>query len=715
MASRTVELVFKVVVQGEEKLKGLGDQTTKGAEKKLSGFSKLVDGIKSNYLNVRTAIQDAIAAGKKFYDVLIASNERLNQELLKSQANLAATSRIFRDGQEITDPREAVEATRPLLDSAIRELEVATDALVGVTSREVNSVFQTVLQNASKLNNQSKEFTSSIEAAVPLSTGLVAALGTIGVPLEQASQEIRSIVQGQVTSDSILAKSLGITNQIVAEWRSQGVLVDKLNEKLDVYVEANALAARSVSGLSSNIQDVFERITRAAGEPFLEPIIDGLAFIEKFLQDNKEAITEFLVSFSTNAAQFGRELVTALEPLGDDVLALVLELGESAKLLFDGAIRGILVVVDVLKKSGIEKKIQAITFVLNGLNEATKLLQLRAFADSEEAVEAYRGSIEQLSFEINRARLRLEKYQEIQKNGGELTAEQQADLERQSDLLNNQLLPALQAETEGLEDLAVQGEVAEASKQALIDVSEGVVASAADVTAAIETESIELENLGTAYDQVIDRILNLQTAIDTATTSDEANKSAGDLIKTLQTGFEQGFIGVAEYRNQLQGIASDGRLSFEVLLQAEQALTQITEQESARRVKAIETEINTVETEVLQGTKTRIEAEEEITRLQGNRINEQISNIEKLIEAEQLRVQQANESLQAEIALQEKEIADTSKENERFKAELEERYAAVEDLQRQWTEAERIGTETRRNTRNEEIRAKIAEKQQLIA
>ena len=279
------------------------------------GFNNIIGAV----LNLKAALAPA-------YDLLIGQNERLNQQLLSSQANIAATSRLFKDGVEITDPTEKVQASQESLKAALAELERKTVDLVGVTSAQVNEVFQITLQNAADLTGQSVEFSDSISASTELTRGLVATMGTLGVPLDQARQEINSIIKGQITSDSILAKSLGITNQQVNQWKSQGVLVDQLNSKFETFVAGNKLAADSITGITSNLQDVLEITAREAGKPLMEPLINSLREMYGFLQNNQEAIQQFaqdailkFMALAEAVSNAATEILTALAPSFDSL------------------------------------------------------------------------------------------------------------------------------------------------------------------------------------------------------------------------------------------------------------------------------------------------------------------------------------------------------------------------------------------------------------
>ena len=290
------------------------------------------------YNNVVGALQNLRATAQPVYDALIQSNETLNAQILSSQTNLAASTRIFKGGAEVTDPTERIKASAGQLRASIKQIEIDTQELVGVTSAQVNELFQTTLTNAGQLNNQSKEFPTAIAAATSLTKGWAASLQVVGIPLDEARYNINAIIKGQITVESKLAKSLNISNQQVETWRSQGRLVDELNKRLQVFVAGNAIAARSIGGIGSNIRDLQERLTRTIGAPFLAPTIDGLAQVEKFLKTNEQAIIGFFNQLTDELLRQGTSMGEAFAPVGKTLLEIGADLGPIAL----SALKGIL-------------------------------------------------------------------------------------------------------------------------------------------------------------------------------------------------------------------------------------------------------------------------------------------------------------------------------------------------------------------------------------
>jgi hypothetical protein len=348
--AQSLKLQLEILVNGSgksigelQKIKDAASSAAKSAAEEskasrtsLGASAAQVAELAFRYNNVVGAIQNLVATARPAYDLLIGSNERLNQQILSVGANLASASRISIGGNEITDPTAKIKATESSVRAALKQIEIDTQSLVGVTSQQVNELFEITLTNASVLANQSKQFPDAISAATTLTKGWAASLQVVGVPLAQARQEITSILTGQIDQNSKLAKTLKITSDQVRNWQSQGVLVDKLNEKLQVFVAGNAIAARSIGGISSNIQDLVERLAREAGAPFLEPIISALAAIEKYLKENEQAIQFFFKQFTDAALATGASLADVFGPLAKDLLSIATDLGPIALAAFKG-------------------------------------------------------------------------------------------------------------------------------------------------------------------------------------------------------------------------------------------------------------------------------------------------------------------------------------------------------------------------------------------
>lgn len=252
------------------------------------------------------ALQQIVVSGP--FELLIGQNVRLREQLLATQSTLAATNKVFQGGVQITDPGQAIQSLEVPVNKAIEDIRKGSLELVGVTSNELVDAFQIVAGQAANVG-------LSLNQASDLTLSFSAALGTLGIPLAQARQEIGSILQGTIDQNSVLAKSLGISNQQVEIYRRQGTLFEELTRRLEAFRAGNALAAQSLSGVTSNIEEIFQEIGRQAGAPLLEPLVSRLSQFYEFLKANQRS----LVSGTSNVA---KEILRAGEA-AVDIIATV--------------------------------------------------------------------------------------------------------------------------------------------------------------------------------------------------------------------------------------------------------------------------------------------------------------------------------------------------------------------------------------------------------
>lgn len=277
------------------------------------------------------------AASSQFYDLFIGQNERMRQQILATQSSLAAVQDVYMNGIKLTDPTAAIQAFEVPIRKSLNQIALDSLELVGVTSGQLTDLFQVALTNATKITAQSKEFADPIKAAERLTISFAGAFGALGIPLEQASQEMGSILTAQIDSNSVLAKGLGITNQQVTAWSAQGKLVDQLVGRLAPFVAGNALASKSVGSILSNMQEILEVTTRLSGEQLTDLFVTGLDTIYQYLtsiqpqiQKTLDGVTGFIVKSINTITEILLPFLPTFESIRDSILSIGGSLGEIA-------------------------------------------------------------------------------------------------------------------------------------------------------------------------------------------------------------------------------------------------------------------------------------------------------------------------------------------------------------------------------------------------
>jgi hypothetical protein len=669
---------FKELERAAAQAQNSGEEGNKGWFSSLGDFANNFNEI----LGFVSTLKDTLTPA---YDLLIGANEELNQQLLASQANIASSTRIFRDGLEITDPLEKVQATEGKLRSSLKELEKLTQNISGVTDADTNNIFSTILQDIGELNGQSKVFNDSLDSGTQLAAGFTATLGTLGIPLDQANQEIGSILTGQITSDSLLATALKISSKQVAEWKAQGILVDKLNEKFEVFVEANALASRSITGISSNIQTIFEDIARQAGEPLLEPIINGLAQLEGFLNANKDKI----LSFSEGAIQ---KFLALSKSITDEILKLFdgfWSLEPSLNNILEAGKTGTTLLIDNLQSATIA--VVAITRVLSPLlHLVTGLVNLGVkwvdtyqnvihritggYKAATETVEAYSQTTEQMGIQnisiLKKVKTAIEARQQAEKNGLELT-EQQIRKEKAARLLLNGQIEAIKQQKKELQGATVVGKENKEELQQNIDKLNNQIKLLEEQKEAfdkssgsIEIQSKELEDLGNSYEQLEAKAANAKRVLEQGANGnlEAATEAAKELLDVTEQQLELGQLSSEEAIKQYESIARNTQLSYEEQLAAEKAITEVKEQELENRVEAMDVAISETEALIETDQLDEIEGEKAITEIKKQQLEIRLEAVREAL-ARERELGRGDSQRAKELVLEERELqADLAKE-----------------------------------------------------
>lgn len=658
MATTSLKLFLEIAAKGAAKTVGelrqiqvaaaaLGDKAKAigQTEIKLGGQDNAIKGVADlafQFNNVVGAVQNLAAAARPAYDFLIGANEQLSEQILKSQTNLASATRIFQGGIEIGDPTEAIKATGPAIQSAIKQIAKDTESLVGVTDTQVNQFFDSTLQNASQLIDQSKQFSDPIKSATALTKGFAASFKVAGLEASQIQSEIRSILTGEELDNSTLAKSLQISRQQVETWREQGVLVDELNSRLQVFVAGNAIAARSIGGVASNLQSLVDRIGRTSGEPLLEPIIQELAGLEQFLKANEQSITEFFKFFVEGGIDTTQVIGQQLQPAIEALIEFAEQGAGLAQNLFalaTEAAQNLAVVVGPVLEFALIRTAKA----AENLSDIVQTIQFREVSEQIEALEAYGRASEVITGEALKTGQALKSLNKIQEEGGKLTAQQvdrQKNLEAQAKLQ----VAAIDDQIAALKDLQATTPEIQRGREKEIASLERVKEALAAQSQQIRIEGKEAAQLGTSYQQLADKVKGAAAAIDRAQTTQDAGKAAKELLEALEQQADLGQITAAQAEAQLAKVASNATLEVGIQQQAQGQIAKIRKAELDRQIGDIQAQIAKVEAAEATGRLGPIESAKEVTRLKRQELQLQLADVQRNITAERNAIGQSRGS-----------------------------------------------------------------------
>lgn len=168
----------------------------------------------------------------------------------------------------------------------------------------------------------------SVDQNISLVGKFANALGKLALPIDQVGQELRSILSGNIGADSQLAKTLGITNEMVAAAKDAGNLYELLDSKIGKLGDAGDNAATRFSSLSSAI----DKATGALAAGLFDQALDGSVTLTDSINQNISAFRDL----GTGLANLSTQTMQALGTVNDWAKAIGITAGVYADMFTNG-------------------------------------------------------------------------------------------------------------------------------------------------------------------------------------------------------------------------------------------------------------------------------------------------------------------------------------------------------------------------------------------
>jgi len=198
-------------------------------------------------------------------------------------------------------------------EAAKREASKAMEAIVAMEPRSA-ATLQGLTEGFLATFAASQSAGLSIEQNVDLVGRLANAVANANLPAEQLVQELQSIVSGNITSDSALARLLLIKNADIERAKQAGNLYEFLVKRVGALGEAGDTAGVAFSTLSSALDKAAGNLT--AG--LFDDVVDGAKALSVILEENVQLTKDLGGLFS----RLGDAGVFSLDILGASLDAL---------------------------------------------------------------------------------------------------------------------------------------------------------------------------------------------------------------------------------------------------------------------------------------------------------------------------------------------------------------------------------------------------------
>lgn len=723
MASkRELDLIIKVVNLASAELRkirsDLQDVSNIGIGQKVgSEISEIgsaasiagggVAGIAFGFNQIVTAAQTALTAAKPFFDATIGAVERFNEKVLSSQTNLASAVDIFQGGKRVDDATQKITATRDFIESLVKQVEIATRDLTGVTSESVIGVTDVLVRNSGLIVGQFDKTKRDLKGTLTeLTKGFASELKLSGLDLAQANQEIGSILRGDLNADSLIGKKLGLTNPDIAKYKSQGRLIEEVLTRLQVSVSGNAiLSSQSLSGQFSNILESFQLISREVAKPIFQPIVNAVKAVSDAIAANQDTIIKYakvLAEALANAFNGAVEGVKAfLQVLGDiksgfEAFANT-DIGKALIEGFNDTVKRLTDLVVELNKTITEGAGQAFKTFADSVNSSSQSLEdfnksvNDAFSGIKPLLDvlgAVGGFVKEGVFDLlaNQVTSVVELFKALAAIGGQAINGLISSIKPAIDLIGTGLKtitgsidgfskairekivgtveglvsnPAFRtlAKVLGFDDKAIQdglnklkGNLSDAGQKLQDTAQQGKKAAeelgkgAKSSGDDFDIQGKKADQLGSSYKQLRDRIEGNRRAIKEGLEGPELTKSFETQVKDLQDAAEKGFISPEVAQKELEAISNNAQATVEVQQSAIKGITALKKQELDKQVQDIDAQIADVEASVGKGERTQVQAAERVTELKKQQLQLQIKDVEQSIADEQEAIGQGRGS-----------------------------------------------------------------------
>lgn len=143
-------------------------------------------------------------------------------------ASVIASVNTLQDAQgNVLTGVDAYNASLKLAEEAMNRIKIM-GLETTATTEDLVAGFQQLIGPASAAG-------LTMEQTLSFTTQMVQALGAIGIPFNQLSAEARSLLDGTIVpTQDRLATTLGITGDMVRDWKEQGILAQKLMENCNL-------------------------------------------------------------------------------------------------------------------------------------------------------------------------------------------------------------------------------------------------------------------------------------------------------------------------------------------------------------------------------------------------------------------------------------------------------------------------------------------------
>lgn len=264
----------------------------------------------------------ALEGMKGFVQRGIEFNSTIEQSRI-GMASLIATMAKLQDEQGRTlEGAEKYAAAQSVAADMMKEIQ-----RLGL---ETTATTQELVQGVQNVMGAAMNAGLKLEQIPKFAVTAAQAMQAMGIPLVQMRTEIEALLTGNINkAQDLLAPRLEIDKATIESWRQQGILYDKLMEKMAAFEQAGKDVAQTWRGLTSNFSEAMDVLAGQSAQGISGNLKEVVSEFQKLLLTTEGGSPRI----SENFEQIAKVIIRIEDALGGSIL--------SAAQGFASAVRGI--------------------------------------------------------------------------------------------------------------------------------------------------------------------------------------------------------------------------------------------------------------------------------------------------------------------------------------------------------------------------------------
>lgn len=206
----------------------------------------------------------------------IQANQSWESQKLGIASVIGATNQLADAQGRVLQGSEKFAASQQVAEKLMERIQVLGLETVATTQDLVEGV-QGIIAPATRVG-------IALEKVPDLAVNAAQAMGAMQIPLQQMRTEVEALLSGNINrAQDMLATNLGITGEMVKNWQKQGILLEEINNRLESFRLSGDALANTWGGLTSNLQEYVEFISRGSTEGLFNSLKSSVKELQSLL------------------------------------------------------------------------------------------------------------------------------------------------------------------------------------------------------------------------------------------------------------------------------------------------------------------------------------------------------------------------------------------------------------------------------------------------